>query len=85
MPENLLKKEDFKGTYEAAFHIEETLESYKVMQKERDFTSNDHFVETSAVDKRLVTISIVEIVIIIAAGVYQFISLKNYLVTKQYI
>ena len=43
VPENLLKKEDFKGTYEAAFHIETTLNEYKIMQKERDVTSNDHF------------------------------------------
>jgi hypothetical protein len=28
MPENLLKKEDFKGTYEAAFRIGETVRSY---------------------------------------------------------
>jgi hypothetical protein len=55
----LLKKEDFKGTYEAAYHIEQTVESYKVMQQERDMTSNDHFTETSTVDKRLVTLSII--------------------------
>jgi hypothetical protein len=30
-------------------------------------------------------ISIVEIIIIVAAGVYQYISLQNYLTSKQYI
>ena len=55
------------------------------MQQERDVTSNEHFSQTRDVDKRLITISIIEILIVIGAGVYQFISLKNYLVTKQYI
>lgn len=33
VPENLLKKEDFKGTYEAAYRIGETVKSYTEMQK----------------------------------------------------
>lgn len=81
----MLKKEDFKGTYEAAFHIESTVKEYKMLQKDRDVSSNDHFVETKGVDKKLVGISIVEILIILGAGIYQFFSLKNYLVSKQYI
>jgi predicted metal-binding membrane protein len=40
---------------------------------------------TSSVDKKLITVSIIEILIILAAGIYQFVSLKNYLVSKQYI
>ena len=85
MPDNLLKKEDFKGAYEAAYHIERTVQDYKTMQQRRDVTSNEQFMDTRAVDSRLITISIVEIAIVLGAGVYQFISLKNYLVSKQYI
>jgi hypothetical protein len=85
VPENLLKKEDFKGAYEAAFHIDSTVKDYSSMQKNRDTASNDHFIATNAVDKKLITVSIIEIIIILAAGIYQFISLKNYLVSKQYI
>lgn len=55
------------------------------MQSKRDVTSNEQFVSTKAVDQNLITISIVEILIVMAAGIYQFISLKNYLVSKQYI
>jgi predicted metal-binding membrane protein len=55
------------------------------MQQRRDVTSNEQFLDTKAVDSRLITISIVEIVIVLGAGIYQFISLKNYLVSKQYI
>ena len=40
VPDNLLKKEDFKGTYVAAAHIEQTVKEYKEMQKERDISSN---------------------------------------------
>lgn len=43
VPENLLKKEDFKGTYEAAFRIGETVKSYTEMQKERDVSANRNF------------------------------------------
>lgn len=55
------------------------------MQKDRDRSAAANFDETTSVDKRLITISIVEIVIIVAAGVYQFYSLQNYLISKQYI
>lgn len=55
------------------------------MQKERDISSNLNFMATSSVDKKLITVSIIEILIILAAGIYQFVSLKNYLVSKQYI
>jgi len=55
------------------------------MQQRRDVTSNEQFVDTKAVDSRLITISILEIAIVLGAGIYQFYSLKNYLVTKQYI
>lgn len=85
VPENLLKKEDFKGTYEAAYRIGETVKSYTEMQKERDISANRNFEETKAVDKNLIIISVVEIIIIVAAGVYQYYSLQNYLVSKQYI
>lgn len=85
VPENLLKKEDFKGAYEAAYHIDETVQQYTTMQKERDIASNQHFNATNSVDKKLITVSVIEIIIILAAGIYQFISLKNYLVSKQYI
>jgi hypothetical protein len=85
MPENLLKKEDFKGTYEAAYRIGETLKTYSEMQKDRDVAANNNFQETQSVDKKLITISIVEIAIIVAAGVYQYYSLQNYLTSKQYI
>lgn len=43
MPENLLKKEDFKGTYEAAHRIGETLKTYTEMQRDRDVSSNKNF------------------------------------------
>lgn len=85
VPENLLKKEDFRGTYEAAFRIGETAKAYADMQKERDLSASQNFDATNEVDKRLITISIVEIVIIVAAGVYQYYSLQNYLTSKQYI
>lgn len=85
VPENLLKKEDFKGAYEAAFHIESTVKDYQSMQKERDAVSNEHFNATNSVDKKLITVSVIEIIIVLAAGIYQFISLKNYLANKQYI
>lgn len=85
VPDNLLKKEDFRGAYAAAYHIENTVGEYKTLQGERDVSSNQHFVETNAVDKQLITVSIIEIAIVIGAGVYQFLSLKNYLVSKQYI
>lgn len=35
VPENLLKKEDFKATYEAAYRIYDTQRTYKNMQQER--------------------------------------------------
>lgn len=38
-----------------------------------------------AVDKRLISISIIEIAIIVIAGIYQYFSLQNYLSSKQYI
>lgn len=85
VPDNLLKKEDFKGAYEAAYHIDTTVKDYSSMQKQRDAASNEHFNATNSVDKKLITVSVIEIVIILAAGIYQFISLKNYLVSKQYI
>ena len=85
MPDNLLKKEDFKGTYEAAHRIGETLKTYTDMQKDRDVSSNRNFEETKSVDKSLITISIVEIAIIVIAGLYQYYSLQNYLTSKQYI
>ncbi len=55
------------------------------MQRERDISANRNFEETKAVDKNLIIISVVEIIIIVAAGVYQYYSLQNYLVSKQYI
>lgn len=65
--------------------MEETVNSFKNMQKDRDVAAAENFDETTAVDKRLITISIAEIVIIVAAGIYQFYSLENYLISKQYI
>jgi hypothetical protein len=85
MPENLLKKQDFQGTYEAAYRMGETVKTYTEMQRERDVSTNKNFVETQGVDKSLITISVVEIVIVVAAGVYQYFSLHNYLSSKQYI
>jgi hypothetical protein len=85
VPENLLKKEDFKGTYEAAYRIGETVQSYTEMQRERDISANNNFEATKSVDKKLIAISVVEIVIVVAAGVYQYYSLQNYLTSKQYI
>lgn len=55
------------------------------MQKERDVSANSNFEETKSVDKKLIIISVVEIVIIVAAGIYQYYSLQNYLTSKQYI
>ncbi len=43
VPDNLLKKEDFKGTYEAAYRIGETLKTYSQMQKERDVAANNNY------------------------------------------
>jgi hypothetical protein len=55
------------------------------MQRERDISANNNFEETKSVDKKLIIISVVEIIIIVAAGVYQYYSLQNYLTSKQYI
>ena len=55
------------------------------MQKARDIAANDNFVQTQSVDKNLITFSIIEIIIIIGAGIYQYYSLQNYLTSKQYI
>jgi len=35
VPDTLLKKDDFKGTYEAAYRIGQTAKTYVDMQKER--------------------------------------------------
>ena len=81
----MLKREDFKGAYEAAYNIEATSKEYQLLQHERNVHSNINFEETNNVDKKLIIVSIVEIVIVIAAGAYQYYSLQNYLTTKQYI
>ena len=39
VPDNLLKKEDFRGTYEAAFRMGDTIEAFTKMQEERDRTA----------------------------------------------
>jgi|LakMenE01Jun11ns_1017448.scaffolds.fasta_scaffold9246439_1 hypothetical protein len=65
--------------------MSETVRTYTEMQRERDVSSNRNFIETQSVDKSLITISIVEIVIVVAAGIYQYFSLHNYLSSKQYI
>jgi hypothetical protein len=40
IPDNLLKKEDFKGAYEAAYRIEETVKEYTSLQTDRNVYSN---------------------------------------------
>lgn len=85
VPDNLLKKEDFRPTYEAAYRIEGTTKEYDKLQKDRTTYTNQNFEEINGVDKKLVTISLIEIVIVVAAGIYQYYSLQNYLTTKQYI
>jgi predicted metal-binding membrane protein len=45
----------------------------------------DDFKQTNHINDQLTLIAGVEIAVILAAGLYQFFTLKNYLSTRQYI
>jgi|688.fasta_scaffold191919_3 hypothetical protein len=55
------------------------------MQTDKANTHADIFRQTNLISQRLVQISIVELLVIVVAGVYQFWTLWKYLKNKNYI
>lgn len=85
IPEHLLKKSDFKDTYVAAARLVETISDYTLEHNARNKQDNIDFTNTNELNRKVTIISVIELVVLVAAGAYQFFTLKNYLVGKQYI
>lgn len=85
VPESLLTKGDMKEAFLSAAYISDIIKEYDEVQKERDGVMEDDFKQTNHINGQLTLIAGVEIAVVLAAGLYQFFTLKNYLSTRQYI
>ncbi len=85
VPASLLTKGDMKEAFLSAAYISDIIKEYDEVQKERDGVMEDDFKQTNHINGQLTLIAGVEIAVVLAAGLYQFFTLKNYLSTRQYI
>ena len=85
IPDHLLKKDDFKETYLAASRLVETISDYTLEHNARNKQDNADFANTNELNRKVTLISVIELLVLVAAGAYQFFTLKHYLVGKQYI
>ena len=85
MPENLLKVSDLKETYDDAMEMEEMIKRYKEHQEGKVEYQNQQYNVHLENTSRLLTISYVEILVIVITGVYQFFTVRKFLIDKQYL
>lgn len=84
VPDNLLKSEHITEAFLSASNIEKNIDTYEKIQQKRTSTHAETFRKTNKISERLVQISVAELVIIIAASVYQFWAISQYLRAKSY-
>ena len=84
IPENLLTVDDLAQTYQQAENLfvrtSQFLESYKGRVSQED----ELYMEITSNTSKLISVSTVELVVIILVGLYQFWSIRKFLVDKQY-
>lgn len=85
MPETLLKSDDFKSTYAFAENMFDLTTTTLQFQKDRRMKEDAIYYENKKYIDTLFWISIFEISVICLTGVYQFFSVKSFLVTKNYL
>lgn len=84
IPENLLKEEETKSAYEKVVRIEENINRYQIFEEKKREEENQHYLTSIEVTNRLAVVSYIEIAIILAAGLYQFFTIRKFLIDKQY-
>ena len=84
IPENLLKVDDLTETYRIADKMATKTEQFAKIQDTRSQQEDDLYIEITNSTSKLMTVSILELVVIVLAGLYQFWSIRKFLVDKQY-
>lgn len=64
--------------------MENDLKKYSDFKERRKDHENEHFEDVIAANKRMTTISYIELGLIVCVGVYQFFMIRKFLVDKQY-
>ena len=85
VPQSLLKREDFKNTYSYAENMHMLTSTTIQFQKERREREDAIYNENKKYIDLLFWISFFEIGVICLTGVYQFFSVRDFLVSKQYL
>lgn len=84
VPPNLLKDEDTKIAFQVAEKMENDLTRYSEFKNRRKENEGEHFVGILEANDRMITISYIELALIVCVGVYQFFMIRKFLVDKQY-
>jgi hypothetical protein len=85
VPENLLKIDDLKETYDDALEMEDVIKSYKEAQERKKNHQFEEYDKNLQNTERLLLISYVEIAVIVLTGIYQFFAVRKFLIDKQYL
>ena len=85
VPDTLLKSEDLERTFKNADGIISHINYFKQVQTSRNSENENMFQKNVSMNEKMIKISIIELLIIVGAGLYQFWALRNFLVDKQYV
>lgn len=85
IPETLLKSEDFKNTYSYAENMHALTMTSLDFQKDRRMKEDAIYSENKKYIDTLFWVSLIEISVIVLTGVYQFFSVRSFLINKQYL
>jgi hypothetical protein len=85
IPETLLKSEDFKNTYSYAESMHALTTTSLDFQKDRRMKEDAIYTENKKYIDTLFWVSLIEISVIVLTGVYQFFSVRSFLINKQYL
>jgi len=81
----LLKSEDFQNTYAFAESMHTLTTTSIQFQKDRRSKEDAIYYENKKYIDTLFWVSVIEISVILVTGIYQFFSVRNFLVSKQYL